>query len=115
MDDQLANIAWKKIRRHPDKHFEITTAISGLPRLQITRVPVPVGEVLSLAIETGLTAYDASYLWLACSRDLELVTLDDRLARINQARRERHVQPRLATSRSPASDRSWRWSSPTTW
>jgi len=91
MDDQLANIAWKKIRRHPDKHFEITTAISGLPRLQITRVPVPVGEVLSLAIETGLTAYDASYLWLACSRDLELVTLDDRLARSNQARRERHV------------------------
>ena len=27
------------------------------------------------------TAYDASYLWLAVSRDIELVTLDNTLAR----------------------------------
>ena len=38
-----------------------------------------------------LTTYDASYLWLALSRDLELVTLDDKLARVNQAMRERFV------------------------
>lgn len=36
--------------------------------------------VLDLAEATGLTAYDASYLWLARSLDGELVTLDRKLA-----------------------------------
>jgi predicted nucleic acid-binding protein len=35
-----------------------------------------------LATETGLTAYDATYLWLSRSRDSELVTLDRALARL---------------------------------
>ena len=36
----------------------------------------------------GLTAYDASYLWLAQALDLELVTLDDDLSRaVTRARR----------------------------
>jgi predicted nucleic acid-binding protein len=91
IDYELANIAWKKIRRHPDQHVEIAAALSALPRLQITRIAVPIAEVLALAVETGLTAYDASYLWLAMSRDIELVTLDHELARVNQALRERHV------------------------
>ena len=49
--------------------------------LPITRVDVPGLEVFALASRTGLTAYDASYLWLAQSRDLELVTLDALLER----------------------------------
>ena len=36
-------------------------------------------EVVALALETGLTAYDASYLWLARRLGLELVTLDKAL------------------------------------
>ncbi len=36
---------------------------------------------LDLATETGLTAYDASYLWLARQLGAELVTLDQQLAR----------------------------------
>jgi predicted nucleic acid-binding protein len=90
IDYELANIAWKKIRRHPVRQLEVTAAISVFHRLQITRVPVPIGDVLALALDTGLTAYDASYLWLAMSRDIELVTLDDELARINQSLREGH-------------------------
>jgi predicted nucleic acid-binding protein len=35
---------------------------------------------LALAEATGLTAYDASYLWLARSLGGELVTLDRKLA-----------------------------------
>ncbi|WP_254065926.1 type II toxin-antitoxin system VapC family toxin [Acidisoma sp. L85] len=38
------------------------------------------GAVLELASETGLTAYDASYLWLARQLKAELVTLDRQLA-----------------------------------
>lgn len=88
IDYELANIAWKKIRRHPAQHLQINAAIATLQRLQITRVPVPIDEILSLAVDTGLSAYDASYLWLAMSRNLELVTLDNELGRINSSLRE---------------------------
>lgn len=91
IDYELANIGWKKSRRHPDRRVELLAAIDLLAALRITRVPVPARDMLALAAETGLSAYDASYLWLAMSRDVELVTLDDRLARINQAMRERGV------------------------
>lgn len=90
-DYEMVNIGWKKMRRHPDKHATLIAAMSRVPRLPILKVDVPVGELFALAIETGLTAYDASYLWLALSRDLELVTLDNHLARVNQAMRERFV------------------------
>ena len=36
---------------------------------------------IDLAIGTGLTAYDASYLWLSRQLGAELVTLDRRLAK----------------------------------
>jgi hypothetical protein len=39
-------------------------------------------DVFTLAAESGLTAYDASYLWLARTRDAELVTLDVALGRL---------------------------------
>lgn len=90
-DYEMVNIGWKKVRRHPDKHATLLAAMSRVPSLQITKVAVPLDELFALATETGLTAYDASYLWLARSQDLELVTLDDQLARVNQAMRERFV------------------------
>jgi predicted nucleic acid-binding protein len=90
-DYEMANIGWKKMRRHPDKHAALVAAMSRVPSLQITKVAVPLDELFALSTETGLTAYDASYLWLARSQDLELVTLDDELARVNQALRERYV------------------------
>lgn len=88
IDYELANIAWKKIRRHPAQRLQILAAFSAMHRVQIKRLPVPADEVLSLAVDTGLSAYDASYLWLAMSRDIELVTLDNELARINESLRE---------------------------
>ena len=80
--------SWKKIRRHPDRQGELTAAMSGWTHLAITRVRVPVADIVTLAVDTGLSAYDASYLWLALTRDVELVTLDERLARVNQSLRE---------------------------
>jgi predicted nucleic acid-binding protein len=50
---------------------------------------VPGSAVFALAAETGLSAYDASYLWLARSRDAELVTLDKALARLANEDSER--------------------------
>lgn len=91
IDYELANICWKRIRRDPSQAPAILTMLSGLKSVAIQRVEVPATEIAALASQTGLTAYDASYLWLAMSRDLELVTLDDRLARVNQALRERYA------------------------
>jgi predicted nucleic acid-binding protein len=91
IDYELANICWKRIRREPKTGLGLLTMLSGLTSLNIKRVDVPATEVAALAVQTGLTAYDASYLWLAMSRDLELVTLDNQLARVNQALRERYV------------------------
>lgn len=45
--------------------------------------PVPARDIAELALQTDLSAYDASYLWLAISRDAELVTLDRKLADAN--------------------------------
>jgi len=42
-------------------------------------------QVLTLAALSNLTAYDASYLWLARQRSLPLVTLDRALARAAEA------------------------------
>jgi len=88
LDYELASVAWKKIRNHPHKARKILIALERVSTLPIERVPAPITEVVALAFEAGVTTYDAAYLWLASSRDAELVTLDEKLARVNQQRRE---------------------------
>jgi predicted nucleic acid-binding protein len=77
---ELANICWKKIGRHPEKRDALLAALGLADDLEIYEVEVRYGEVVELAEREGLTAYDASYLWLARSLDLSLVTLDRALA-----------------------------------
>ena len=81
VDYELANIAWKKVRRRPVTHPLVAAALRAASRLELTRVIVPPVEAFRVANETGLTAYDAAYLWVALIRDAELVTLDADLAR----------------------------------
>lgn len=88
IDYELASVGVKRLRRHPACGPEVLAALAGLSAVRINRVPAPPLEVASLAARTGLSAYDAAYLWLAMSRDVELVTLDQRLAAINQSLRE---------------------------
>jgi predicted nucleic acid-binding protein len=83
VDYELANIAWKKMRRRPAARPLVVAALSAAWRLGLTRVIVPPVEAFRVADETGLTAYDASYLWVALMRDVELVTLDADLARVS--------------------------------
>jgi predicted nucleic acid-binding protein len=56
-------------------------ALDAALHLRVTRKPVATGAAFRLARATGLTAYDASYLWIAAAYDAELVTLDRKLAR----------------------------------
>ena len=54
-------------------------AFGMLDRMEVGLVEVDHGEALALAERTGLTAYNASYLWLARRMTSELVTLDRQL------------------------------------
>ena len=79
---ELANTAWRKAKKHPDRAAAIR---AGLQRaladdVAIIWSDVEPAAVLDLALSTGLTAYDAAYLWLARHLDADLVTLDSDLA-----------------------------------
>lgn len=83
---ELANICWKKVRRHPDDRERILAAHTLADGLDLHEVEVRFADVAELADRTNLTAYDASYLWLAQALDLDLVTLDAKLARQAKAK-----------------------------
>ena len=77
---EVANICLKKMRRHPDQRDALMVAFGMLDQMEVDIVEVDQGEALILAERSGLTAYDASYLWLARWTRSELVTLDRQLA-----------------------------------
>lgn len=81
LDYELANTALKKLRRRPDDSAAILAAMHVASALTVHREVPDMVQVLALASATGLTAYDASYLWLARRLDAPLVTLDAQLAR----------------------------------
>jgi predicted nucleic acid-binding protein len=85
IDYELLNVGLVKIRRGLGNELLIRTMMSGVRLLDIRRIPVPMHEVGALALRTGLSGYDASYLWLALKKDVELVTLDHELRRADRA------------------------------
>jgi predicted nucleic acid-binding protein len=80
LDYELASVAITKVRRGPVSAAEAALLLMSALQLPIQRVAVPGDEVFVLATQTGLSAYDAAYLWLARTTDSELVTLDRQLA-----------------------------------
>ena len=79
---EIANVAWKRIRRQPEGAVATLTLLHAAlgEGSSIEWMDVNVTDVVLIAQATGLTAYDASYLWLAASLGADLVTLDKRLA-----------------------------------
>jgi predicted nucleic acid-binding protein len=67
------------MRRHPDQQDALMAAFGMLNRMEVGGVEVEHREALLLAERSGLTAYDASYLWLASRMSAEWVTLDQQL------------------------------------
>ncbi len=78
---ELANICVTKSRRQPDLAAKLATSFRLRRHWAIDERPVDHDAVLDLAMAIGLTAYDASYLWLARHLGAELVTLDRQLAK----------------------------------
>jgi predicted nucleic acid-binding protein len=78
---EIASVCVKKLARHPEQR-ELLLAVTRLfKRLEIAQHDVDLRGIVELAHQSGLSAYDASYLWLARHLRGELVTLDARLAR----------------------------------
>jgi predicted nucleic acid-binding protein len=78
---ELANVLVVKQRRHPQDALLLAEAFRLHDRLGVEIQGIDFGETAELALATGLTAYDASYLWLARRLGAELVTLDKALER----------------------------------
>src|SRR5579864_9179248 len=76
---ELANVCVSKSRRAPTERQAFFDAFDLRHQLGIEHHPVDAAGVVMLALETGLSAYDASYLWLSRQLGAELVTLDRRL------------------------------------
>lgn len=75
---EIANVALKKLRQGFEEESR-----AGLQRaldIAIDLHRIEVQEVAALARQYRLSAYDASYLWLAADLRAPLATFDDRLA-----------------------------------
>jgi predicted nucleic acid-binding protein len=79
---ELARVAQKKSELIPGKREVIAQALETALATDITWRDVSHPAVLRLALDTKLTTYDASYLYLSRSLGVELVTFDRKLARI---------------------------------
>jgi len=77
---ELANVCLIKARRRPEQQEALTAAFRLRARLGVEEAAVDHDGALEVATATGLTAYDASYLWLARQLGAELVTLGRQLA-----------------------------------
>ena len=77
---ELANVCLIKLRRHPEQQPALTAAFRLRDQLAVEQVAVDHDGALEIAATTGLTVYDASYLWLTRQLGAELVTLDHQLA-----------------------------------
>lgn len=81
IDYELTHVAWKKLRHTPARAAAILAALGTVGRVGMIHAQPDMVQVLALAAASGLSAYDASYLWLAKSLGMRLVTLDRELAR----------------------------------
>jgi predicted nucleic acid-binding protein len=77
---EVTNTAWKKVSRHPKQAGLIAAGLRLALELDINYIEVDHEAVLDLAVEKGVTAYDASYLWLSRALKAPLATLDHRLS-----------------------------------
>jgi predicted nucleic acid-binding protein len=76
---EVADTCLKKMRRHPGQRDALMAAFRMLARVEVGIIEIDQDEVLALGERSGLSAYDASYLWLARETRSELVTLDRQL------------------------------------
>lgn len=76
---ELASIARKKISNYPEQRDGLLRGLLAILSLDMQLVEPDLQRVVELALESGLSTYDASYLRIAWSLALPLVTYDRRM------------------------------------
>ena len=79
---ELCSIARKNILASPLLRTFVIRALDEALASDMVWVEVDFPEALALALETGLTTYDASYLYLSRSLAADLVTFDEQMQRV---------------------------------
>ena len=82
---ELCNVARKKAARSPGQLSSITQGLIGALDMDVEPITPSHAETLRLALETGLSTYDASYLFVSLMLDAPLVTFDNRLQQAHDA------------------------------
>lgn len=83
---ELASVARKKALAHPQDRARIVEALRLGLELELEWVGVDAVEVAELALDLGITAYDAAYVWVARRFDARLATFDAVLRKAAGAR-----------------------------
>lgn len=76
---ELLHIAQKKCLQYPSQRESHKGILIEALAMDIQWHEVDYASVLDIALETGLTTYDASYLWLARALGAPLATFDQQL------------------------------------
>jgi predicted nucleic acid-binding protein len=80
---ETGNAVWRKVRRgelSPDEGQRLVTDLSDVA---VEAIPMRrlLPDAYALAVSTGITVYDATYLTLAVRLETQVITGDDRFAR----------------------------------
>lgn len=82
---ELTSIARRKIFQNPDLRTSIIQALVRALAAKMNWIDIPYLETLNIAVENGLTTYDASYLYVALNLGAGLVTFDEQLSSVWQS------------------------------
>jgi predicted nucleic acid-binding protein len=78
---ELTSVARKKALLYPSLVRELAANLEDALSTEVQWAEVDHREVLALALATGLSTYDASYLYLALILNVPIVTFDEGLRR----------------------------------
>ena len=77
---ELGNVVWKEVRFQKGDRANLKVALGSAESLLMETVEeVDRPAIWEIACDTGLTYYDASYVWLARSRGRKLRTRDKQI------------------------------------
>lgn len=83
MFPEAGNAIWKKVRKGELNPEEAQGLVSDLSAVSVEAVSMRalLSDAHALAIRTGITVYDATYLTLAVRLETQVITGDDRFVR----------------------------------
>ncbi|HKM99905.1 MAG TPA: type II toxin-antitoxin system VapC family toxin [Candidatus Binataceae bacterium] len=78
---ELANVAWVKSRQMSAAADKIAEALADAMEFNIFMMPVKAAQLLTVARQLEVTAYDAAYICVARTIGCPIATFDRRLAK----------------------------------